>query len=312
MSSTVVLSAATWQWPGGRGVREIDLAVETGTWLTLLGPNGAGKSTMLRLIAGEISASSGAVAVFGAPPSTETRRRIGVVFQEPTTDDLMTVRETLDLHARLFGLSRAERTARIAELLAELDIADRANDSCGELSGGLRRRLDLARALLHRPELILLDEPTLALDPGSAEAIRARLGRLRNDGCAIIIGSNDTAEAEAHSDQVVFIDNGSVVAQGAPAELTASLRSDAVELDWPGCRPDQLAELAALEGVGDARRATPMLHLTVDHAASFVPGLFQRWGSEIRGIRIRESSLRDAWFQIVGRPLDDGRKGAAG
>ena len=293
----------TWQWPGGRGVRDVELEIEAGTWLTLLGPNGAGKSTILRMIAGEIAVASGEVLVFGEAPSATTRRRLGMVFQEPTTDDLMTVRETLDLHARLFGLSRAARSRRIAELLSELGLLDRAGDGCATLSGGLRRRLDLARALLHEPALLLLDEPTLALDPSSAEAIWERLRELRDAGCTIVVGSNDTAEAETHSDEVVFIDGGALVARGAPAELTAALRSDAVELDWPDCSAQQLEELAALEGVGAVRRAAPTLHLTVDHAASFVPTIFQRWGDEIGGIRIRESSLRDAWFQIVGRPL---------
>ena len=305
MSALISLQAATWQWPGGRGVRDVELEIEAGTWLTLLGPNGAGKSTILRMIAGEIAVASGQVLVFGEAPSATTRRRLGMVFQEPTTDDLMTVRETLDLHARLFGLSRAARSRRIAELLSELGLLDRDGDGCATLSGGLRRRLDLARALLHEPALLLLDEPTLALDPSSAAAIWERLRELRDGGCTIVVGSNDTAEAETHSDEVVFIDEGVLVARGAPAELTAALRSDAVELDWPGCSAEQLEEVAALEGVGAVRRAAPTLHLTVDRAASFVPTIFQRWGDEIVGIRIRESSLRDAWFQIVGHPLHE-------
>lgn len=297
------LRAATFHWPGGRGVAQIDLDIQPGRWITLLGPNGAGKSTILRLIAGQLEAQQGQLRVFGEPPGPAARRRIGVLFQEPTTDDLMTLRETLDLHARLFGLPRAERSRRIIQLLDELELAERADDLCATLSGGLRRRLDLARALLHRPALLLLDEPTLALDPSSAEAIWRRLRALRDDGCALLVGSNDTAEAEANSDEVVFIDDGQIVAHGAPAQLTAALRSDSVELDWPACGAPQLAELQRLEGVGAVRSAPPTLHLTVDHAASFAPTLFQRWGGEIRGIRIRESSLRDAWFQIVGRPL---------
>ena len=306
VTAAAQLRATTFQWPGGRGVAQIDLDVAPGRWITLLGPNGAGKSTILRLIAGQLEAQQGELRVFGEPPGPAARRRIGVLFQEPTTDDLMTLRETLDLHARLFGLPRAERAERIAQLLGELELAERADDACATLSGGLRRRLDLARALLHRPALLLLDEPTLALDPSSAEAIWQRLRGLRDDGCALLVGSNDTAEAEANSDEVVFIDDGRIVARGAPSELTAALRSDSVELDWPACGAAQLAELERLDGVGAVRSAPPILHLTVDHAASFAPALFQRWGGEIRGIRIRESSLRDAWFQIVGRPLDAG------
>ena len=162
----------------------------------------------------------------------------------------------------------------------------------------------MARALLHGPELLLLDEPTLGLDPSSAEAMWERLRGLRDAGCAIVVGSNDTAEAEANSDEVVFVDEGAIAARGAPSELTAALRSDSVELDWPGCGAAEVAALEGLEGVGAVRSAPPVLHLTVDGAASFVPLLFERWGGQIGGIRMRESSLRDAWFQIVGRPLD--------
>ena len=298
------LRAATYRWPGGRGVGGIELRIERGRWITLLGPNGAGKSTILRLLSGQIESDEGEVRVFDEAPSAEARRRVGVVFQEPTTDDLMTVRETLELHARLFGMGRGERGRRIDELLDELEIAERAGDACAALSGGLRRRLDLARALVHEPKLLLLDEPTLGLDPSSAEAIWGRLRDLRDEGCAILVGSNDTAEAEANSDEVIFIDEGAVAARGVPAELTAALRSDAVELDWPSCDEAEVAALEGMQGVGAVRSAPPMLHLTVDRAASFVPTLFQRWGGEIRGIQIRESSLRDAWFQIVGRPLD--------
>lgn len=297
---------ASFHWPGGRGVEAINLRIERGETVTLLGPNGAGKSTVLKLLSGEISPEAGSVRIFGASHSADIRRRIGLVLQEPSTDDLMSLDETLQLHGRLFGLRGRELRRRCGELLGSLGLEDRAGDRCETLSGGLRRRLDLARALLHEPEILLLDEPTLALDPESSAAIWDTLGQRAQEGVAIVVCSNDTTEAEAHSDRVIVIDQGRIAAEGSPAQLTANLRSDALELEWPDPARAELDEIEGWDDVGQLLHAPPILHLTVDSAADFVPRLFQRHGERIRGIRIHESSLRDAWFQIVGHPLNGG------
>ncbi len=272
--------------------------------MTLLGPNGAGKSTILKMLSGEIEPQEGAVAIFGAPQGPEARRRIGLVLQEPSTDDLMTLQETLELHGRLFGLPRRELGRRCDEILDDLGIGERGEDRCETLSGGLRRRLDIARALLHCPDLLLLDEPTLALDPDSSTAIWRTLHERAADGVAIVVCSNDTVEAEANADRVVIISEGRILAEDSPRNLTAGLKRDALELDWSSPTDDELSNLSAWPGVGDVHRFHDSLHLTVDHSAEIVPQLFQQYGSRITGIRIRESSLRDAWFQIVGRPLN--------
>ncbi len=281
----------------------IDLAVRGGEVVTLLGPNGAGKSTILKMLSGEIAPQSGAVSIFGAAHGPEARRRIGLVLQEPSTDDLMTLRETLQLHGRLFGLRGADLDRRCTELLDSLGVGERALDRCETLSGGLRRRLDIARALLHAPDLLLLDEPTLALDPDSSTAIWDSLRQRVAEGAAVVVCSNDTVEAETYADRVVIVNDGQVAAEDSPANLTAGLRADALELDWPGANEADAAELESWPGVGAVLRSEGQLHLTVDSAAEIAPRLFQTFGAQISGLRIRESSLRDAWFQIVGRPL---------
>ncbi len=301
------LSGAAYAWPGGRGVSRINLAVDGGKTLALLGPNGAGKSTILKMLSGEIAPQRGGVRIFGMPHGPDARRRIGLVLQEPSSDDLMTLRETLQLHGRLFGMRGGGLNRRCDELLNSLGIGGRAGDRCETLSGGLRRRLDIARALLHDPDLLLLDEPTLALDPDSSAAIWRTLRERAANGNAIVIGSNDTAEAEANADRVVIVSEGRILADDTPRNLTAGLKRDALELDWPAAGDDELRELSGWSGVGGIVRTETALLLTVDSAAEITPRLFQRYGSRIRGIRIRESSLRDAWFQIVGRPLDDRR-----
>ena len=299
------LSSAAFAWPGGRGVSEIDLTVRRGQVVTLLGPNGAGKSTILKMLSGEISPQAGQVSIFGAPHGPDARRRIGLVLQEASTDDLMTVRETLQLHGRLFGLRGAKLDHRCKELLDSLGIGDRALDRCETLSGGLRRRLDIARALLHAPNLLLLDEPTLALDLESSSAIWETLRQRVADGAAVVVCSNDTVEAETYADRVLIVSEGRVVAEGSPAILTSGLRADALELDWPDASDADVADLESWPGVGAILRSEGQLHLTVDSSAEIVPQLFQTYDKQITGLRIRESSLRDAWFQIVGRPLTE-------
>ncbi len=282
---------------------DIQLSVHASEVVTLLGPNGAGKSTILKMLSGEIAPQQGSVSIFGAAHGREARRRIGLVLQEPSTDDLMTLRETLQLHGRLFGLSRGRLNQRCAEMLGSLGLEERADDRCETLSGGLRRRLDIARALLHEPDLLLLDEPTLALDPDSSETIWDTLRGRVSAGAAVVVCSNDTVEAESHADRVVIVDDGRIVAEDTPANLTAGLLHDALELDWPASVERDVGEIERWEGVGAVVATADQLFLTVENAAEVVPLLFQRFGSQISGIRIRESSLRDAWFRIVGRPM---------
>ena len=301
-----LLSGASFVWPGGRGVSDVDLSVRRGDIVTLLGPNGAGKSTILKMLSGEVAAQHGRVSIFGQQHGPNARRRIGLVLQEPSTDDLMTLNETLQLHGRLFGLRGNQLDRRCQELLDSLGIGDRANDRCETLSGGLRRRLDIARALLHDPDLLLLDEPTLALDPDSSMAIWQTLHARATDGAAVVVCSNDTVEAQHNADRVVFIDEGRVVAEDTPASLTSGLKSAALELDWPNLADADLDDLRCWSGIDDLLRTDHGLHLTVDNSAEVVPRLFQTYGSQVTGIRIRESSLRDAWFRIVGHPIENG------
>ena len=302
-----LLSGASFVWPGGRGVSDIDLAVRCGDIVTLLGPNGAGKSTILKMLSGEVTPQQGLVSIFGEGHGPHARRRIGLVLQEPSTDDLMSLQETLELHGRLFGLRGHELDRRCRQWLDSLGIGDRADDRCETLSGGLRRRLDIARALLHDPDLLLLDEPTLALDPESSMAIWQTLHARASDGAAVVVCSNDTVEAERNADRVVFVDEGRVVAEDTPSNLTSGLKSDALELDWPDLRDADLDELKRWSEVDDLLRTERGLHLTVDSSAESVPRLFQTYGSRVTGIRIRDSSLRDAWFRIVGHPIENGR-----
>ena len=283
----------------------LTLSVPSGSLFGLLGPNGSGKSTLLSLLAGLRTPAAGALRVLGESPSPALRARIGLLFQETSLDPLMTARETLWLHGRLYAVGSRGLRQRIEETLATVGLAERARDRVGTLSGGMKRRLELARALLPSPDLLLLDEPTTGLDPDSEQALWSHLLQINGTGVTIILATNKVGEADRQCDTVAFIHQGRLVAQGSPAELKAGLKRDAVWLE--GTFSDALvAQIAAWPDVGKLTWASPLLHATVDSAAGFVPRLFQAAGDSIVSVRLRESTLEDAYFDIVGAAVAEG------
>jgi ABC-2 type transport system ATP-binding protein len=254
-----------------RALDGVSLEVAAGAIVGLLGPNGSGKSTLLSLVAGLRVPETGELRVLGAQPRSDVRRRIGVVFQESCLDLLMTLEETLVLHGRLFGLGGATLRRSVESALGGFGLAARSHDAVRTLSGGLRRRLELARALLPSPEVLLLDEPTTGLDPDSRRAfwelLRSAQESTRRRGfpaspdrpprleslgsgkeraaamppksfggaqtapLTILTATNDVLEAERECDTVAFLSNGRLVAQGTPDELKRGLRHDSVRVE---------------------------------------------------------------------------------
>ena len=287
-----------------RALDGVSLSVPQQAVIGLLGPNGSGKSTLLSVVAGLRPPQEGEVRLFGEPPTTAGRRRVGVVFQETCLDPLMTLHETLWLHGRLFGLDGRALGRRIDELLERFGLAERARDDVRTLSGGLRRRLELARALIPSPQVLLLDEPTTGLDPDSRRALWEHLRASRNEGLALLLATNDVLEAERECDSVAFLHQGHLVAQGTPAELKGGLKHDSVRVECKDGRASALSDIVAgWPGVGRVTCADSVLHVTVDDASSFVPRLFQADADGIRAIRIDTSTLEDAYFQVAGSPL---------
>jgi ABC-type multidrug transport system ATPase subunit len=234
-----------------------------------------------------------------------------VVFQEPSLDPLMTVRETMELQARLFGLERARATADVDRLLERVGLGDRQRDKTSALSGGMQRRLELARALVTSPEIILLDEPTLALDPDSKQALWDHLLEINAAGRTILLSTNDVYEAERHCHTVALLDAGRVVAEGSPPELKRGLRRDAVRIDWQDEPAPIVPALEEQPGVGHVRVAGRTTHVTVDDASEFLTAVFPRWGARIVGVHIEAATLEDVYFQLAGRGISD-EQGEAG
>ncbi len=281
----------------------LDLQVAVGSVFGLLGPNGSGKSTFISLLAAMQVPPEGSLRVFGHPPIPAMRGRVGTVFQENAQDPLMTVDETLRLAGRLFGMSKADTLSRSTSLLGLFGLAERRGDAVSTLSGGMRRRLEMARALLHDPDLLILDEPTTGVDAGERRAIwDALLGDVAR-GRTIILATNDLAEADAVCTTVAFLRAGKVVASGSPAALKANLRREVINVVWNGVTPEQLALVGAWPGVGAVYGAGPEVVIAADEAGPILPRLFAFAPGAIRSVRIEEATLEDAYFQHVGERM---------
>ncbi|MGU3383926.1 ABC transporter ATP-binding protein [Methylobacterium sp. D53M] len=216
---------------GRRVLDQVDLDLGTGDTLALLGPNGAGKSSLMRLVAGRLAPSAGSVRVAGADPyrAGQARRAIGWVPQEIALYPRLTVSENLGVFGQLAGVSRRDRKAAVEAALAMADIGNVARRPVGVLSGGYRRRVNIAASLMNRPRLVLLDEPTSGVDLAARAAIHAVLDRLKAAGTAILIATHDFAEAERLASGVAFLAQGRVVRAGRLADLLAQLRTGAPE-----------------------------------------------------------------------------------
>ncbi|HYP55466.1 MAG TPA: ATP-binding cassette domain-containing protein [Solirubrobacterales bacterium] len=234
-------------------VRGVDLEVQPGEIFGFLGPNGAGKSTTVRMLTTLLSITSGRAEVAGIDVAGEpdaVRRRIGVALQEAGLDPRQTGRELLTLHGRLFGLDQAEAAARAQELLELVELEDAADRVVKGYSGGMQRRLDLAAALVHEPEVLFLDEPTTGLDPASRLTVWEEVRRINGHGTTVFLTTQYLEEADQLCDRLAIIDDGTIVREGTPADLKAELRGrrdgaeislDDVFLDATGRSRDRAA-----------------------------------------------------------------------
>jgi len=276
------------------------LEVPEGSVFGVLGPNGSGKSTFLALVAGAERPPEGSLTILGGPPTRSVRARIGTVFQENASDPLMTPLEYLLFAGRLFGVTGQAARERSAELLERFGLAARAKDPISTLSGGMWRRLEVARALLHRPALLLLDEPTTGVDPEERKLLwETVLGE--RGGATVLLATNDLHEADAVCDLVAFVQAGRVVATGSPAELKRNLRKQTVRVELHSASSEVEAQIAELAGADNVTAANGELLITTDDAVALAARLFEAAGAAIRSLRIDEASLEDAYFQFVQR-----------
>ncbi len=305
-------------YPGRtRALDGVSFAVEDGEFFGFLGPNGAGKTTTIRILATLLRPTSGRARVVGldveADPG-EVRTRIGFAIQAAAIDPMATGRESLELVGRLYRVPGAELRRRVDELLALMALTDVADRYAGTYSGGMKRRLDLASALVHRPAVLFLDEPTEGLDPQSRFALWDELRRVRERGTTMFLTTHDMEEADRLCSRISIIDRGRIVVTGSPSELKRSIGADTVELrldggatDGVGAAQDAVARL--LEGfdpVRDVDRTAEGVRLAVVDAGTALPELFRRLdgdGVTIRGLALSEPTLADVFLRYTGREI---------
>ena len=285
-------------------VDAISLAVERGQTFGVLGPNGAGKSSLMKMVSTVSPRSAGELQVFGLDPSAhgrEIRARLGVVPQEDILDNELTARENLMIYQRYFGVPWSKTRAKADELLDFVQLSDRANSKVEPLSGGMKRRLTIARALVNDPEMMLLDEPTTGLDPQARHLLWERLYRLKEQGVTLILTTHYMDEAEQLADRLVIMDQGKIVAEGSPLELIeAHTTREVVELRFK----------SGSNGLAEAARAAdlrvdelPDRHLVyADDGDAAVAHLLAA-GVHPLGTYVRRSSLEDVFLTLTGRSL---------
>ena len=285
----------------------IDFDVQRGEAFGFLGPNGAGKSSTMRMIGCVSPVSGGELRILGLDPAVsgpEIRARLGVVPQEDTLDLELTVRENMIIYGRYFDLSRAVAKERAARLLDFVQLSERANDKVDPLSGGMKRRLTIARALVNTPELLLLDEPTTGLDPQARHLLWERLYQLRRDGVSLILTTHYMDEAEQLCDRLVIMDRGRIVAEGTPSGLIAEHAArEVVELRLATPEDRERAWKVA-ESISRVELAGERLLVYTDDGER-VSKAIETAGLEPESVLTRRGSLEDVFLIITGRSLDE-------
>ena len=283
----------------------IDLDVAPGEAFGFLGPNGAGKSSTMRMISCVSLPSAGELRILGLDPVRDgprIRGRLGVCPQLDNLDPDLTVFENLTTYARYFGLSRAQARERAGELLDFVQLRDKSSSRVEPLSGGMKRRLTIARAMVNDPDLVLLDEPTTGLDPQARHLLWERLFRLRQRGVTLVLTTHYMDEAEQLCDRLVVMDNGRIVAEGSPRSLIGQYSSpEVVELRF-GAQPlpDFVAPLA---GIGDRADVLPDRILLYAKDGDSAVSEVHRRGLEPSSVLVRRSSLEDVFLHLTGRTL---------
>jgi len=295
-------------------VRGIDLKVDAGEIVGFLGPNGAGKTTTLKMLCTLLTPTGGSATVAGSDlrkDSVGVRRRIGYVSQAGSTSGEAVVGDEIISHARLYGIDRVTSTKRGQELLTALDLSDVWSRTCGSLSGGQRRRLDIVMGLIHQPSLVFLDEPSTGLDPQSRANLWTHIRKLRDElGTTVFLTTHYMDEADSLSDRILIIDNGTIVAEGTPAELKKRVSGDAITLVL---RHEEDAKRAAdiaarLDGADKPGIEANRVWLHVPDGGRALPVLLAdltKAGIDAIGVDVNRPTLDDVFLTLTGKSLRD-------
>jgi ABC-2 type transport system ATP-binding protein len=284
-------------------VSKLNLSVDEGEIFGLLGPNGAGKTTTLSVLATLLPPSEGSASVNGfdvVKESSNVRRSIGFVFQDPSSDDLLTGRENLYLHALMYGVDMRDINKKMDEALKLVDLTKRQHERMRNYSGGMRRRLELARGLLHEPKVLFLDEPTLGLDPQTRQHLWSYIKRLSTEKkVTIILTTHYMDEADMLCDRLAIIDHGKVVALDTPSKLKKSLGGDVVRLKTSSPNIKAVKKLKFVKGI---QKEDGYLVLTVTDASRHLQEILKNVG-EVENVESRSPTLNDVFLHFTGNEI---------
>jgi ABC-2 type transport system ATP-binding protein len=306
------VDALTKVFDGVTAVDGVSFRVAAGELFGLLGPNGAGKTTTVNMLSTLLAPTSGSASVAGFDVVREkdrVRRSIGVVFQEPALDGKLTGRENLDFHAMMYGIGKAERRRRIDDVLGLVELEEKAKTLVENYSGGMKRRLEIARGLIHKPEVLFLDEPTLGLDAQTRRNIWDYVRRLnREGGVTVVLTTHYMEEADFLCGRVAIMDHGRFVAMDAPSRLKDVLGGDVVSLEIEGDSTAFAAAVQSFDWVRTSKIVDDVFALTMERGERRIPELIQTAqaaGVAVRCVHLRKPSLEDVFLHYTGRTIRD-------
>jgi ABC-2 type transport system ATP-binding protein len=293
-----------------QAVADVGFDIAPGETFGLLGPNGAGKTTTISMIAGLLRPDAGEITVAGVrmtPIATDAKAEVGLVPQDLALYPELSARENLTFFGRLYGMPKARLRARTDQVLEVIGLADRADDRAGEFSGGMKRRLNIGIGLLHEPRLLILDEPTVGVDPQSRNAILESVEQLSGAGLAVLYTTHYMEEAERLCDRIAIVDQGRVIIEGTRRELVATLgEQDLVRLEIAGDPVAAASACAEVEGVRSADVEDSAVVCLLQGAAGRLPALLgavAARGATVSGVEVREPDLEDVFLHLTGKAL---------
>lgn len=301
--SIIEIKSLTKTFGSIQAVRGIDLNIEKGEIFGLLGPNGAGKTTTIGMLCTIVRPTSGSARLAGydvVRNPADVRRQVGIVFQDPTLDTMLTGYENLELHARLYGMPKSLREKRIAEMLELVDLKARQNDITRTYSGGMRRRLELARGLLHRPAVLFLDEPTLGLDPQTRARTWDYIKTMaQKEQTTVVLTTHYMEEADQVCDRVGIIDHGQIMALNSPENLKQYLGGDLVIIR---AKDPPLQKIESLPYVKEVKMSDGVIEITMKDAHLYLPQLLSEIPA-VECVEIRVPTLNDVFMKLTGHDI---------